>query len=237
MTLVNAMKRKATSKTKEGKEVFDWELFGRQASVCFKAVPAQVRFLIGPLSSQSMPKIRRYQKRVKRGEEETLEEQVVVPSEHQDAPKLSDPAAPVSMMKKELKKQCSATAGDNDYNEIDMIPFLVDPNSFAQTVENFFHFSFLVKRGAAGVRTASDGTVYIRPIKKRRDEAEMGTVYAARQAVMSLTMKDWRGMVDAYNLKSVPDDEASLTLTNDNPLAGQEDPATKNRSVHPEDTL
>lgn len=39
--------------------------------------------------------------------------------------------------------------------------FLVDPDSFAHSVENMFHFSFLIKDGRAGVVIGRDGQPYI----------------------------------------------------------------------------
>lgn len=39
--------------------------------------------------------------------------------------------------------------------------FLVDPQSFARTVENMFHFSFLIKDGRTGVCMGGDGVPYI----------------------------------------------------------------------------
>lgn len=39
--------------------------------------------------------------------------------------------------------------------------FLVDPHSFARTVENMFHFSFLIKDGRMGVTMGGDGVPYI----------------------------------------------------------------------------
>lgn len=39
--------------------------------------------------------------------------------------------------------------------------FLVDPESFPHTVENMFHFSFLVKDGRMGVAMGRDGIPYI----------------------------------------------------------------------------
>lgn len=39
--------------------------------------------------------------------------------------------------------------------------FLVDPESFGQTVENMFHFSFLIKDGRVGVIMGREGIPYI----------------------------------------------------------------------------
>lgn len=39
--------------------------------------------------------------------------------------------------------------------------YLVDPDSFSHTVENMFHFSFLIKDGRMGVTIGGDGVPYI----------------------------------------------------------------------------
>lgn len=39
--------------------------------------------------------------------------------------------------------------------------FLVDPKSFGRTVENMFHFAFLIKDGRMGVTMGGDGIPYI----------------------------------------------------------------------------
>lgn len=45
--------------------------------------------------------------------------------------------------------------------------FLVDPGSFSHTVENMFHFSFLIKDGRLGVTLGQDGVPYIYIRKSR----------------------------------------------------------------------
>lgn len=50
-----------------------------------------------------------------------------------------------------LKRECK------EKGRINYFKFLVDPHSFAHTVENMFHFSFLIKDGRAGVTLGRDG--------------------------------------------------------------------------------
>lgn len=38
-----------------------------------------------------------------------------------------------------------------DSSPIDYFEFVIDPNSFARTVENMFHMSFLIKEGFANL--------------------------------------------------------------------------------------
>jgi len=110
--------------------------------------------------------------------------------------------------------------------EIDAMEFLLNPQSFTQTVENIFHYSFLIKKGTAAIalrdntnttkglfqlgeqqgngngnNNNNDATTTIsKPglkIKYVSDEKGKGP---ARQSIMSLTMEDWRSLCDAYNV-------------------------------------
>ena len=54
-----------------------------------------------------------------------------------------------------LKKECEKRG------RMHYFKFLVDPDSFAHTVENMFHFAFLVKDGRAGVTLGRDGQPYV----------------------------------------------------------------------------
>ena len=54
-----------------------------------------------------------------------------------------------------LKRECEKRG------RVHYFKFLVDPSSFAHTVENMFHFSFLVKDGRAGVTLGRDEQPYV----------------------------------------------------------------------------
>ncbi|KAL7463323.1 hypothetical protein ACHAXS_003705 [Conticribra weissflogii] len=77
--------------------------------------------------------------------------------------------------------------------KVDAVKYLFNPDSFTQTVENIFHFSFLVKNGVAGikVRTSEESEEYglppgpvIIPIEEGSDHTRHPT-----QAIVSLNMK------------------------------------------------
>jgi hypothetical protein len=77
--------------------------------------------------------------------------------------------------------------------KVNAVQNLFNPQSFTQTVENIFHFSFLVKNNVAAieVRDAETAEEYgaepgpvIRPLKNNGDEVD-----PPRQAIVSLNMK------------------------------------------------
>ena len=163
--------------------------------------------------------------------DESVEEVLVEEGTDNDAERNSSREASFASemlnMKKALKEKCSAArhaaihtpeqsgGGDTDEKvrphkgEIDMIPFLVNPKSYTQTIENFMNLSHLLKKGDAGVRKADNGLVYIRSISKRKQYKLLQCPHQqpggnpggqCTQAVLSLTMKDWRALIQAYGL-------------------------------------
>lgn len=99
-------------------------------------------------------------------------------------------------LKKKLKKHGA---------KIDAVQYLFNPKSFTQTVENIFHYSFLVKKGAASLKVEQHGfgeylgesapggltAMYI---------PETDSHPAPKQAVVSLTMADWRALCKAHDV-------------------------------------
>jgi hypothetical protein len=93
--------------------------------------------------------------------------------------------------------------------EICAIQFLFNPESFTQTVENIFQYSFLIKKGSASIavrdKTFQDGTLFggtnlAGPVVKYTNENKTNARPSARQTIMTLTMKDWKDLCQAYNV-------------------------------------
>lgn len=93
-------------------------------------------------------------------------------------------------------------------SQVCAVELLFNPKSFTQTVENLYHYSFLVKEGTAQLKVRDNKVVdgielnggpvvtYKAPKKETK------TVPAPRQAIVSLTMEDWKNLTDAYNVKA-----------------------------------
>mmetsp|Transcript_30354 Transcript_30354/g.72742 ORF Transcript_30354/g.72742 Transcript_30354/m.72742 type:complete len:532 (+) Transcript_30354:153-1748(+) len=225
---------KLRSKCRNSDGHFDWLAFGSQAGTCFDAIPSNVSFFNGSLTNGRAIKVRQRAKRERVVEEDAEEEEPEEVREHTDrnADQLSAIQKSMRSMRKTLKTRVLNTYYKNKRKlqemheggeipprlnkklkkhgvEIDAIRFLFNPHSFTQTVENIFHYSFLVKEGLStlrvrkkgfgddfGAKTASGGLAcqYVEDAKSHNSPNT--------QAVLSLTMQDWRDLCIAFDVKN-----------------------------------
>lgn len=208
--------RDKLSTTHNGSTSFDWTTLGTETGACFNALPSQVQFLNGPLQADYTPK--QHKKPVRRVQvQEALEEEQPENVQKMDhnANQLSAVERSMKVIHKVLRKRCKETAAHHKEilenlepeekererkrlksqgtNRIEAIPFLFHPQSFTQTVENIFHFSFLVKQGRASLKVM-DG----RPLVNAHAEQE--ETPAAKQAIVAFNMRDWRRLTQAYRV-------------------------------------
>ncbi|XP_014214642.1 non-structural maintenance of chromosomes element 4 homolog A isoform X1 [Copidosoma floridanum] len=84
---------------------------------------------------------------------------------------------------------------------LDFFTLVLHPTSFGKTVENILHVSFLVRDGLVKFSTDEDGIPQIQ--KSNKDEASVAKSNKNTnniQNVMSLTMKQWKALVEAYQI-------------------------------------
>jgi hypothetical protein len=217
MKVARSLRQKCT--TAHG--VFDWDLLGREVGSCFNTIPGNVVFFSGPIAAEYKPKERKQRTPRAREEEEVEEEKPEeVKKMEKDADNLSAVETHIINIQKKLGERCREQAlaklaelesmdegvhndeelqtkkeriKQNENEEICAVKFLFDPKSFTQTVENIFHFSFLVKKGEAGIRVGPEGDP---TVIYRRNQPTM----IPRQAIVPITMKDWKNMVESYGV-------------------------------------
>jgi len=205
---------------------FDWLALGIQAGSCFNKTMAQVAFLGGPLEADYTPKERKKSTR-RTTQDEEVEAEEEQPEDVKEQAKNGDQLSAVErnilVLRRVLRKKCHETQKrqleelnampeeeqeparkrlNDTQGEIDIVQYLFDPKSFTQTIENIFHFSFMVKDGEARMTTRKDGDepgVKVKVIAgggAHGDEPKGPT----KQTITSLNMRDWKRLCQAYNV-------------------------------------
>jgi len=96
----------------------------------------------------------------------------------------------------------------NDRNPISYFNFVLDPQSFTKSVENMFHFSFLVKEGKASFRLDDDGRglPFVAPLKISKKstlvkgQKDENDAEERHQAIISLAYDDWEDLIEQLDI-------------------------------------
>ena len=216
---------------------FDWLGLGQEAGVCFNAVPSGVSFLNGPLTDGKEVQVRQRTKRSRHEEDEEEREAKEEKPEDvkghtaRNADSLGSVEKSMIILEqtlkkkvdsnyKALKRQIGEDCGGEDEipkpvakrlkkvgTEICAVQYLVNPQSFTQTVENIFHFAFCIKKGSASIAAreagefeAPGGVQNEGGPRVKYSNSTKNETGKARQTIVSLTMKDWRDLCEAYDV-------------------------------------
>ncbi|XP_033005396.1 non-structural maintenance of chromosomes element 4 homolog A [Lacerta agilis] len=83
-------------------------------------------------------------------------------------------------------------------NPISFLEFVTDPDSFARTVENMFHVSFLIRDGLAGIKLDQDKLPVIEPLTPEEDNDQ--DAQARKQAVITMSYQEWENIVRNFEI-------------------------------------
>ncbi|NWV14137.1 NSE4A protein, partial [Ptilonorhynchus violaceus] len=75
---------------------------------------------------------------------------------------------------------------------ISFFDFVIDPHSFARTVENMFHVSFLIRDGLAKIKLDDNQLPVIEPTKPTGNSEEDRRAGARNQVIIRLDQKEWK---------------------------------------------
>eukprot|EP00814_Leptocylindrus_danicus_P020231 CAMPEP_0116027424 /NCGR_PEP_ID=MMETSP0321-20121206/14639_1 /TAXON_ID=163516 /ORGANISM="Leptocylindrus danicus var. danicus, Strain B650" /LENGTH=321 /DNA_ID=CAMNT_0003500813 /DNA_START=50 /DNA_END=1015 /DNA_ORIENTATION=- len=193
--------RKLKSKATNREHNFDWTMLGREVGTCFNAVPG-INFMNGPVDHHVAEKKRVVRERRKRGSQEEGEEER--PEDLKEMEKgdgrLTAAEHHYKSVRETLIKRSSEVRKEEQRNgkkqkgEINMVQYLFNPKSFTQTVENIFHYSFLVKKGDAGVRVDSKSGGVTTWNSYVKDDGEQ---LPSRQCIVALDRNQWQALIDS----------------------------------------
>ncbi|XP_071605727.1 non-structural maintenance of chromosomes element 4 homolog A [Heliangelus exortis] len=83
---------------------------------------------------------------------------------------------------------------------ISFFDLVIDPNSFARTVENIFHVSFIIRDGFARLKLDGDKLPIIEPSKDNERKVGNHSAGARNQVVLSLSHREWKEIVERYEI-------------------------------------
>ncbi|NXF84534.1 NSE4A protein, partial [Sclerurus mexicanus] len=161
-----------------------WEKVGEEALKHFRRAPT-FHYMLGSFKSDppvAKQRIER-QKKASRGEAKRA-----MPAQLKKMEESHEEATEIERILGILQ-----TLFENDPDTpISFFDFVIDPNSFARTVENMFHVSFLIRDGLAEIKLDDDELPVIEPTKSRKGVEYNQESGARNQVVMSLTQQEWK---------------------------------------------
>ncbi|KAF0691963.1 Aste57867_16869 [Aphanomyces stellatus] len=193
--LINAAKEKCAAD--ESESVFDWDRLGSAVGACFQST-AGANFMYGSMNTQLVTKERRASRRRRAedlDEEETQPTQVTKGSLVQEDVQ----AGRLKVLENIVREQ-------GKYSLFDMC---LNPTSFAQTIENLFDTSFLIRDGKAQVELDRNGLPQVgmsrlppllpnEPMHVVNKAGITGDVPVPTQCIISLTYEDWEKLAPLY---------------------------------------
>ena len=102
----------------------------------------------------------------------------------------------VKRVKEILKKKCKkATSG------ISFFEFVIDPDSFSNTVKNIFLTSFIVKENEATIYIKND-LPHIKPERHTKEEKRSKNALEQSQMILTITKKQWTELKELLDIKN-----------------------------------
>ena len=181
-------------------DALDWAYLGRSAAFKGNKRPATSDFLLGPLSVQKRQRVQGARRSgLKRNAANIVRPQELKPSDIQQQ-ETNSTAKMVIQIAKVLDKYLEDNNLTNDGDGVNYFRFVINPSSFAQTIENIFYVSFLVQEGRAALWESEDGMplLCLAEAATAEEAKEAGSV--KRQVITTLDMWSWRELVELLDI-------------------------------------
>ncbi|KAF6760295.1 Nse4 C-terminal-domain-containing protein [Ephemerocybe angulata] len=96
--------------------------------------------------------------------------------------------------------------------EINIFKFVINPNNFAQSVENIFYLSFLIRDGKVAFETNDEGEPIIYACQPPSDEDYQNGL-KKQQMVLEFDMAVWKRAIEVFNITKsmIPERKAAQT--------------------------
>ncbi|GAB7348728.1 hypothetical protein MBLNU459_g7465t1 [Dothideomycetes sp. NU459] len=203
-------------------DVLDWAHLGSVACFPNNLRPPVPCFLLGPLSVQKRARIQT-QRRARQQKDTTREVRPeALTKDDLDQNESNTLTVICSKIRERLvnhlreAESAIEAMGDLDDDEINvqmkrhrvsldgganLFDFVINPQSFGQTVENLFYVSFLIKEGVVGLSMDPDGMPTLQPSEPCGVNDQRGKESQRHQAVFSMDFSTWKKLIEAFDIK------------------------------------
>ncbi|KAI5843483.1 Nse4 C-terminal-domain-containing protein [Morchella snyderi] len=183
-------------------DAMDWAYLGRMAAFKGNKRPPTTDFLLGPLSVTKKIRIMKARRQGLRRDNANLVRPVEVTQEPGEKAESGSSAmsALVQKIYLDLKAWFRRNPGRAEKG-LNLFRFVVNPNSFGQTVENMFYLSFLVKDGFIAISyDEENGLPVIHCTDPATQEDHKEFDITRNQVIFSITMWEWQEMKSIFDI-------------------------------------
>ncbi|KAJ7594406.1 Nse4 C-terminal-domain-containing protein [Mycena floridula] len=170
----------------DDEEQLDWTRIGRKAVAKSCRVPV-TGFMLGPLSIEQKKRTVTKRAKLEKNKDEMRKPQEL---------KEEDIARSENETSKNVKVLHDLLL---NMGEVNLFKFVVNPTDFAQSVENIFHLSFLVRDGKVALDTSDQGEPRIFACDPPSQE-DYNEGLRKRQLVFEFDMATWKRAIEVFNI-------------------------------------
>ncbi|CAG8463797.1 6195_t:CDS:2 [Ambispora leptoticha] len=165
----------------------DWLGLGKVAARYTNRAPS-MDFMLGPLSIEQKERVKgKTPARIEKDEK--------------------DLKTPISMKERDIERQENETTRNvkmiadliQEKQPINFFEFIINPESFGQTVENMFYLSFLVRDGQVSIDDENGQPVLSRCESATAEDYENGLI--KKQVILEMDMTLWKQLIEVYEIR------------------------------------
>ena len=189
----------------------------------FFAVPSPA-FLVGKFEAPEKRQRKEREKKDKEGPSEPMEmANSVDVNQLQENHKDKAQVVRIRVLLEAIKKACAESHANGQSKRVNLFHVLLNPESFSQTVENFFDLSFVLKEGQVKlVVDEATKTPYLQR-SKRPGPDDYASGLVRKQNILKLDVPTWRALTKKWCGPGQPRYLAAREARPDGPDAGEED--------------
>lgn len=171
----------------DGEAPLDWDRIGRKALAKSRRVPV-MGFMLGPLSIEQKKRAQVKRSKLEKNKDEEQKPQELKEEDIQRSE--NETTKNVAVLTRILEQM--------EESKINIFKFVINPKDFAQSVENIFYLSFLIRDGKVAFET-EDGEPVIYMCEPPSDEDYQGGL-KKQQMVLEFDMATWSRAIEVFNI-------------------------------------